>query len=134
MSQHVLLVGTALSLLLIPLKVALWINKSLNTNRFSKSINATNASVLEGGYLDVQEEIAIDTALVVRPQIVTSARRSLGNQFVTYDNLCTAEYCARFDALEVTPGPCSIQVCALKLMGMSLQPYLYTIIICHQIH
>ena len=57
-----------------------------------------------------------------------------GPNGVTYDNLCTAEYCARFDALEVTPGPCSIQVCALKLMGMSLQPYLYTIIICHQIH
>jgi len=45
-------------------------------------INATNASVLEGGYLDAQEEGVMDTALVVRPQIVTSARRSLGNQSV----------------------------------------------------
>ena len=36
-----------------------------------------------------------------------------GPNGVTYDNLCTAEYCARFDAIEVTPGPCSIQVCTV---------------------
>ena len=39
-----------------------------------------------------------------------------GPNGVTYYNLCTAEYCARFDVLEVTPGPCSIQVCILELM------------------
>lgn len=33
-----------------------------------------------------------------------------GPNGVTYDNMCTAEHCAGFDPLEVTPGSCSIQV------------------------
>jgi len=39
-----------------------------------------------------------------------------GPNGVTYDNLCTAEYCARFDALEVTPSPrcvqCFVAICS----------------------
>lgn len=33
-----------------------------------------------------------------------------GPNDVTYYNLCAAEHCAGFDRLEVTPGPCSVQV------------------------
>ena len=33
-----------------------------------------------------------------------------GPNGVTYRNLCTAQFCAGLDPLEVTPGPCSTQV------------------------
>ena len=40
-----------------------------------------------------------------------------GPNDVTYDNICAAKYCAGFDPLELTPGPCSIQVSVAYILN-----------------
>ena len=48
-----------------------------------------------------------------------------GPNGVTYHNLCTAQFCAGLDPVEVSPGPCSTQVNRTQLAICSYSFVLY---------